>query len=377
MKTSNQWNTLQPSYIREILQAATGENIISLAGGLPATDLLPNSLLQKALLSLKPDAYQYGTTEGAPALREYLHHRYTLSSDQAVIITSGSQQGLDLIARTFVDSDSEIVMEQPCYLGALQVFQLTRCRIHSVEQCLDGPDLNQLEQLFRSRRIKLFYCVPDFHNPTGLCWSEECRYKVAALCRKYAVTLIEDAPYRELRFSGKDLPMLSHICPEQCLTLRSFSKILSPGIRLGSLSGPKRWLDKITRLKQAADLHTATPFQLILPTILKSSAYADHLQTLRDRYRKNHNTLIQALTYLSVDTGSIRPVAGGMFLWLRLKKGNASEVSEQALKRGLALVPGTHFYPAEGPDKALRLNFSHCREEQLIKASEILIDCLT
>ncbi|GGK67420.1 aminotransferase-like domain-containing protein [Amphritea balenae] len=377
MDTSDGWNNLQPSYIREILSSTQADQLISLAGGLPATDLLPTELFAPYLNRLcgQPELFQYGESEGYSLLRQHLHQQYNLALQAKILITSGSQQGLDLIARTFLDHNSEIAMESPCYLGALQVFQLTGCKIHGIRQLAEGPDIEQLERLFRGGRIKLFYAVPDFHNPTGLCWSAESRYQIAKLCRQYGVTLIEDAPYRELRFAGKQLPMMAELCPELTLTLRSFSKTLSPGIRLACLYGPALWIDQICRLKQAADLHSALPFQAILPELLDSEAYKHHLSKLRQRYASNYNLLSTEISNKLGNRVQYQAACGGMFLWLKLKSEIATPLTKHALSHGLAVVPGQHFMLTAKDDRYLRLNFSHSTDKQLIQAVNILEHC--
>ena len=194
MKLAKAVNQVQPSYIREILSAATDPKVISMAGGLPDDNTFPITLMANSLKNLtkRPELFQYGNTQGYQPLLDYLKNQYALPDSHDGIVCTGSQQGLDLIARAFIDSGDTIVMEAPSYLGAIQVFGLARANIESVTQTPDGPDISELKKIFETNRVKLFYAVPDFHNPTGVCWSNDTRLQVAELCKKYNVTLIED-----------------------------------------------------------------------------------------------------------------------------------------------------------------------------------------
>ncbi len=204
----------------------SAEGVLSLAGGLPPSEGFPLEFLRSSFASLsdRPELFQYGPTGGYQPLLEFLSAHYKLEAGADLLIGNGSQQCLDLIARAFVEPGQKVAMEAPAYVGAMQVFALAGAIIQTVDSHHQGPDLNQLEALFKAGDTRIFYSVPDFHNPTGRCWSVESREEVARLCSRYGVTLIEDAPYRDLRFSGEELPMVSSLCPESCLVLRSFSK---------------------------------------------------------------------------------------------------------------------------------------------------------
>lgn len=366
MHIAKHLSRVQPSYIREILNAATKDSIISLAGGLPAKEHFPMELLADPLkrLAMQPELFQYGETPGYRPLLDYLAESYQLPDTHATLVCNGSQQAIDLVARTFINPGDRVVVEAPSYLGALQAFYLSQATIESVEQIVDGPDLNILESLFASQQIKFFYAVPDFHNPTGICWSLQVRKHVAELCERYHVVLIEDVPYRELRFSGELLPLASSFCPEQSIVLRSFSKMASPGIRLGMLTGPKDWVNSIIRVKQASDLHTNLPMQSILLALLKHGNFSAHIRSLRKIYYERYRSLTGALLDHLGDTCSYSPVEGGMFVWLKLPNCNPVEVASMALKEGVAVVPSSVFYDDQScAQPALRLNFSHAKAE--------------
>ena len=375
MQTAENVKHIRSSYIREILSAATNEGVISLAGGLPAKDLLPHQLLQQAMVEVSKnrEVFQYGETQGHRGLLEYLTQSYGLNPEQSILVTTGSQQGLDLIARTFINPGDNVVLEAPSYLGALQVFSLARANIHTVQQVENGPDLIALKALFESRTVKFFYAVPDFHNPTGICWSQETRLSVAKLCREFNVVLIEDAPYRELRFSGKAVPLVSSFCPECSIVLRSASKVSAPGLRLGFVTGPEQWISDLAKIKQVADLHSCLPMQAVLLELYRHPEYRVYLQNVRNHYLQRYSTLADAIRcYLPSDV-SFSEVEGGMFLWLRLAHGNPMDIAKLALNNGVAVVPGDVFYTNENNFlPALRLNFSYCTPDKLKVAMKIL-----
>lgn len=373
MKILPHLERMQASYIREILSAATAKGVISLAGGLPASDSFPLDIMAPSLakLSQRGELFQYGETAGYTPLLNYLKSKYALLEGQNAMICTGSQQGLDLIARTFLDKNTGVALEEPAYLGALQVFAMTQARIEAVPQTLEGPDLNRLEELFATGRIKIFYIVPDFHNPTGVSWSLNVRQHVAALCRKYGVSLIEDSPYRDLCFDGQALPLVSSFCMERSLVLRSFSKIAAPGMRTGFVSGPKRWVEQLVKVKQAADLHSNLPMQAILLDLLQSENFPQHLLNLRSLYKKRYLSLSNSLRK-QLHNCHFEPVGGGMFIWLRLPGGKPMNIAAKALESGVAVVPAEVFYPDSTKQSsiqpALRLNFSHASERNLDKA---------
>ena len=294
-------------------------------------------------------------------------------------MTSGSQQGLDLIARAFLNPGDGVAIEAPSYLGALQVFELAGAELFTIEQSDHGPDLQQLEQLFASGKVKIFYAVPDFHNPTGRVWPLASRQAAARLCQQYQVGLIEDAPYRELRYHGETLPMVSSFCPEQAWVLRSFSKIALPGIRLAFISGPQSWVNPLIKVKQASDLHSPVPLQALLFELLSNGDFSAHLQKLKYQYQISYQALTSALDRHLGDRVCYGQVEGGMFLWLTIRDqtADASQLAGRALQNKVAVVPGDVFYPAGAQvAPALRLNFSHASPEQLDLAVQRLAEVI-
>ncbi len=371
MNIADHLQAVKPSYIREILSDARAEGIISLAGGLPAPNLFPQQILREAMACSAqiPGVFQYDETQGYGPLLEYCEEVYSLSSDHCALACSGSQQAIDLIARAYLNPGDGVAMEAPTYLGALQVFELQQARLESVPQLDEGPDLEALETAFASGSIKMFYAVPDFHNPTGRCWSLAARQKVAQLCIQYRVLLIEDAPYRDLRFTGKPLPLVSSFCPDQAFLLRSFSKVCAPGIRVGIVTGLRKWLAPLITIKQCSDLHSSVPMQAVLLHVLKHPEYPQHIDELRRHYSIRHQALVSALSDQLPPDYKVQAVDGGMFLWLTLPRGEPSPVAAAAMKAGVAVVPGDVFYsdPTQA-QAALRLNFSYNEPEMLQEA---------
>lgn len=373
MRANANVSKLPSSYIREILKAATAKDCISLAGGLPSEKLLPFEHIAQSLretaddINILKQILQYGPTDGYPPLLTYLRTTFKLGTDTRLLMTNGSQQGIDLVARGYLDCGDTVVMESPSYLGALQAFSLTPAEIKSIEQNADGPDLNQLEDQFKTGNCRIFYAVPDFHNPSGCCWSLATRQRVGELCQDYHVLLVEDAPYRELRFRGETLPMASTFCPENAIVLQSFSKTTAPGLRLGMLSGPAQLVAPLERIKQAADLHSNLPGQRLLLQLMDSDIYAQHHARLIQAYATQCESLCVLLDNKLGDIGQFERVDGGMFIWFQLHHLDGDRLAQIALKHGVAVVPGSVFCSDnnERIQRALRLNFSHPSEQDM------------
>lgn len=376
MKLAKSLQQIQPSYIREILSEAQAEGVISLAGGLPDGDNFPIALMEKSLneLAQKPALFQYGHTQGYGPLLSFFKQYYQLPISQDGIVCTGSQQGLDLIARAFINPGDNIVMEAPSYLGALQVFGLSLANINSVSQEFDGPNIQELEQLFKTKDIVLFYAVPDFHNPTGVCWSLEKRQCVAKLCEQYQVALIEDVPYRELRFQGKAQPLVSSFCPENSLVLRSYSKIATPGIRLGLVTGNAQWIKPLVKVKQSADLHSSIPMQAVLLDLLSHNNFNQHVEKLRVLYKNRYQVFSQQLKEKLPQGCNFNAIDGGMFIWLTLPNCDDFALAKAALNNKVAVVPSSVFYQqGQKTQAALRLNFTNANEENLSEAVDRLV----
>ncbi|MBE1273552.1 PLP-dependent aminotransferase family protein [Enterovibrio baiacu] len=379
MEIAKSLQQIPSSYIREILAAASDKNVISLAGGLPDEKTFPIDLMKPMLESLSDmtEVFQYGATAGYGPLLEFLGEYYQLPESHIAMICTGSQQGLDLIARAYIDPSDTVVMEAPSYLGAMQVFGLVQANIVTVPQTECGPDLDALEVVFFEQSPKMFYAVPDFHNPTGVCWSLETRQRVAELCIKYNVALIEDAPYRELRFSGDAIPLASDFCPEHSIVLRSFSKIASPGLRMGAVTGKRAYLEPLIKVKQGADLHSSVPMQALLLGLLQHDNFELHIDKIRALYKTRYQKLFAELQRQLPETCELKAVDGGMFVWLSLPECDTFALAKTLLANGVAVVPSPVFYPAHDKAKAaLRLNFTNATPDELEEAVKRLAKVL-
>ncbi|RJX75247.1 PLP-dependent aminotransferase family protein [Vibrio sinensis] len=380
MEIAQSLQQVKSSYIREILAAACDKNVISLAGGLPDESTFPIELMKPMLNSLAtmPEVFQYGSTAGYQPLLDHLRSVYELKDSHQIMITTGSQQGLDLIARAYINPGESVVMEAPSYLGAMQVFGLVQANLLTVSQTEFGPNLAELEQCFAQHKPKMFYAVPDFHNPTGVCWTLETRQKVAELCLQYQVTFIEDAPYRELRFEGEALPMVSTFCPDQSIVLRSFSKIASPGLRIGVVTGKQSLIEPLIKIKQGADLHSSVPMQALLLGLLQHDGFEAHIDSIRSLYKNRYETLYRELKCQLPSHCRIQSVDGGMFIWVTLPECDTFELAKQLLANGVAVVPSPVFYPEQDQSTAaLRLNFTNANPEELTEAVKRLAQGLT
>ncbi|MCJ8312319.1 MAG: PLP-dependent aminotransferase family protein [Saccharospirillaceae bacterium] len=378
---------IKPSYIREILAATTKKGMISLAGGLPDESFFPMQIIEQAMDEIKSDSslFQYGSTQGHPALLKYIQDTYVPNKDEDALICTGSQQALDLIARAFINPNDQIVMEAPSYLGALQVFELAQAKIHCVEPNNDftGPNIEALEVIFKNNDIKFFYAVPDFHNPTGICWSLQTRKNVALLCEKYQVYFIEDAPYRELRFTGEELPLVSSLY-KNTITLRSFSKIATPGIRLGALIAKKDLINTMITIKQTSDLHSSVPMQALLLKLLTHENFESHFDKMRRHYQNKHDIMIKSINKQLNGLAQASAVAGGMFVWLKtdlIASENIETFARMLLTKNVAVVPSNVFYPQdfsiEKQQPGLRLNFTHATADNIEIAIKVLKEEMT
>ncbi|MDK9761270.1 PLP-dependent aminotransferase family protein [Vibrio sp. D420a] len=379
MEIAKSLQQIQSSYIREILAAASDKNVISLAGGLPDEQTFPIELMKPTLENLAnmPEVFQYGSTAGYGPLIDHLSDTYQLPESHTAMICTGSQQGLDLIARAYVDPGDTVVMEAPSYLGAMQVFGLVQANIVTVSQTEFGPNLDELETCFKQQAPKMFYAVPDFHNPTGVCWTLESRQQVAALCEQYNVAFIEDAPYRELRFTGSELPLVSSFCPDHSIVLRSFSKIASPGLRIGAVTGKRSYLEPLIKVKQGADLHSSVPMQALLLGLLKHQDFGLHMENIRYLYKSRYEVLFSELEQKLPQGCVLKPVDGGMFIWVEIPECDTFELAKSLLGNGVAVVPSPVFYPdANGAKAALRLNFTNANPDELREAVSRLAEGL-
>ncbi|MCU0846252.1 MAG: PLP-dependent aminotransferase family protein [Spirochaetes bacterium] len=360
------------SFIREILKVTATPEIISFAGGLPNRDYFPIDGIREACARIfdgdEKEILQYSTTEGYPLLRGFISDRYAkkkgLDVDpESIIITSGSQQGLDLIGKTLLNEGDSIIIEKPGYLGAIQAFSIYKARFHPVPVLDDGPDMDALGEILSKNRIKLYYAVPNFQNPAGISYSDEKRRAVAGLMERHNVLFVEDDPYGELRFLGEDLPSVRKYLPENTIMLGSFSKIVAPAFRLGWLSARSDIMEKIIVAKQASDLHTNYFSQRVVYRYLMDNDIDAHIAAIRKAYGSQRNAMVEGLGRRMPADFSFTLPEGGMFLWARLPEGRSSmELFDFAIGEKVAFVPGNPFYAFDPEPNTMRLNFTNSDE---------------
>ncbi|WP_151735874.1 PLP-dependent aminotransferase family protein ['Paenibacillus yunnanensis' Narsing Rao et al. 2020] len=382
--------SLGSSAVRDILKVTQGKEIISLAGGLPGEELFPVEAVREAYsraLSGSAAALQYGLTEGYLPLREAVAARMTgqgiaCSADE-MLLTTGSQQAIDLLCRILLDPGDAVLVEAPTYLAALQVLGSYRAAVHTVASDDDGMLPEHLEEQLRTHRPKLLYAVPTFNNPSGATWSRERREKTVALCRKYGVLILEDNPYGEIAFDetpGAYPPTLAAIDREAgngpCVVYTgTFSKIVAPALRTGWAVGPQEIIRVMAKAKQAADLHSSAIDQRALHELLLSFDLEGHIRLVSREYYSRMKRLSGELT--ARGWCDFREPRGGMFLWLKLPGGvETSRLLPLAVEQGVAFVPGEVFYATSPLTSAMRLNYTHTPPAQIPLAVQRLEQAL-
>jgi len=364
------------SFIREILKVAISPEMISFAGGLPNRELFPVEDLKQAAISIFDKAgkeiLQYSNTEGYLPLRELIAERYLLKmglqiSPDNILITSGSQQGLDLLGKIFLNDGEEVILEEPGYLGAIQAFSLFRPKFCPVPLTLEGMDTNILADILKHSKAKLMYTVPEFQNPSGISYTEDTRRKMADLLSGRQLYLVEDNPYVELRFSGNPSNSFYKLLPDQTILLGTFSKTVVPGFRMGWIVAPDHIMDKLIVAKQAADLHTNIFTQQLLYEYLTHYNNDAHIKRICEVYGRQRDSMVDSIKRFFPDGVEYTIPNGGMFLWVILPEGYSSmELFDIAIKQNVAFVPGNPFYTdGKTSYRTLRLNFS-CSDEKTI-----------
>ena len=372
------------SFVREILKVTEDSDIISFGGGLPNPKSFPHKeiaeVASEVLKYESSEALQYSTTEGYKPLREYIAQRYLknglkVDADE-ILITNGSQQGLDLVGKVFLNRDDGVIVERPTYLAAIQAFGMYEPRFHSVKLMDDGPDTPALEKLLKQGDSKIFYCVPNFQNPSGISYSEEKRKEVAGIIQENNAVLVEDNPYGEIRFMGTDLPPIKKFLPNSVL-LGSFSKIVAPGIRLGWVVAGEEVMDKLVTAKQASDLHSNYLAQRMVHRFLTEYDVENHLNKIRSMYRRQRDVMVNSIEEYFPEGVICTKPEGGMFLWVTLPEGVSSmELFDLAIKENVAFVPGEAFYADDPEINTMRLNFSNSDEKSIVEGIKRLSNAL-
>ncbi len=366
---------MNPSLIREILKITEKPGVISFAGGLPSPSTFPVAEFEAACAKVLHDdpagALQYAASEGFGPLREMVAAMLPWKVDPAqVLITTGSQQGLDLVAKVLVDTDSKILVESPTYLGAVMAFTPMEPEVVGVSNDDEGIDVADLRA--KAAGARFLYALPNFQNPTGRTMSEASRAALSSEAARLDLPIIEDNPYGDLWFDVPPPAPLTARNPDGCIYLGSFSKVLAPGLRLGFAVAPKAVYPKLLQAKQAADLHSPGFNQRMIAEVMKDGFLARHVPTIRALYKAQRNAMLEALAQHfgpmpSADAGSAAALdarlswnfpAGGMFLWARLPQAmSAVDLLPYAVAQGVAFVPGAPFYAGHGDPRTLRLSF--------------------
>ncbi|MBI5240097.1 MAG: PLP-dependent aminotransferase family protein [Elusimicrobia bacterium] len=369
------------SVIRELLKLTNKPEIISFAGGLPSPSTFPSeALAEMAARIIKENAkasLQYGPTEGLPELKAQIvkllrEEEGINASPSNILVTTASQQALDIVGRTFIDPSDPILVELPSYIGGLQVFNSYGARLMGVKADDHGVLVDDLETKLTKLRqeeehYKFVYIVPDFQNPSGVTLTGERRRELIKLSERYNVLLIEDSPYRQVRFEGEAPPMLYKLDnTHNVISLFTFSKTLAPGLRLGFILADERIIQKMAILKQSLDLCTSSLNQLIAAEFLKSGLAREHINGVKSLYRARKDAMIGALERYMPDGVSWTRPEGGLFLWVRLPEHmNADELFYEAIKENVAYVIGSAFHCDGGGQNTMRLNFSYPTPEQI------------
>ena len=381
---------MSSSAIREILKVTQRPDVISFAGGLPAPELFPleevRAATDKVLTGYGAAALQYSTTEGHLPLREWIAAENRLTPDR-VQITSGSQQGLDLLGRVLIDPGDVVLVEQPTYLGALQAFGSYQPRFTEVATDDDGIVPEALDELLRSLRARLLYTVPTFQNPTGRTLPLHRRRQLLEVTRRHGVTIVEDGPYNALRFRGESLPTLFELALEEAgpdesnvVMLGTFSKVLTPGLRDAWVQGPRHVIDRLVYAKQAADLHSPTLNQLIITELLPD-VLPRQVKVISEAYGQR-SAVMQGSIRRHFPAGvTCTDPAGGMFCWVTLPSRpespvDTTELLARAVERKVAYVPGQPFFATGDGRNTLRLSFATSTEDQIRTGIAALADVI-
>lgn len=384
LKYAKRMSSIKASEIREILKVTEQEDVISFAGGLPAPELFPideiNEINQIVLKEAGTKALQYTTTEGYAPLREWIakrmNDRLATSFDKDnILITHGSQQGLDLSGKVFLDEGDLVLCESPTYLAAISAFKAYGCHFIEIPTDEQGMDMKVLEDVLSSTpRIKLIYVIPTFQNPTGKTWSLERREKLAELSARYSVAVVEDNPYGELRFEGESLPSVkSFDTAGHVLCTGSFSKIFCPGFRIGWIAGDKDIIRKYVLVKQGTDLQCNTIAQMTIAEYLKRYDIDKHIGTIVEVYRKRRDIAMKCIERYFPDYIRFTHPEGGLFTWVELPEDISAHILlEKCLEKKIAFVPGGSFYPNKKKENTFRINYSNMPEERIEKGLRII-----
>ena len=388
-KISNKFVSMKPSAIREIFKSLGKPGCISFAAGNPSPESFPVEDIKRIaadILTEEPiTALQYGITEGYPKLRELVSQRlkrlYNIGTeDDDTIIVTGGQQGIELTCKVMCNEGDVVICENPSFIGALNAFRSLGAELKGVPLKDDGIDLEALEATLKANpRAKLLYVIPSFQNPAGITSTLENRKAVYELARKYDIVIIEDNPYGDLRFEGENVPAYKSFDVDgRVVYCGSFSKILSSGMRVGTLTANKELVSKIVVAKQVEDVHTNVFFQMVCARYMQECDLEAHIEKIRALYRHKSSLMLKALDeYMPADVKFTRP-QGGIFLWCSLPEGyELSEFVSRCSEKNVFVVPGTAFLPDESePTRSFRLNYSMPSDEEIERGIKLLAEVI-
>ncbi|WP_292045686.1 PLP-dependent aminotransferase family protein [Massilia sp. UBA6681] len=370
---------LQSSFIREILKITQRPEIISFAGGLPSPATFPVERMKEAYDKVLSEngkvALQYGPTDGYGPLREWIANSLSTEGSrilpEQILMTSGSQQALDLLGKVLIDEGSRVLVETPSYLGALQAFSVYRPEFKSVETDEHGLVPSSIDAIAQGAR--LLYALPNFQNPTGRSLSVERRQELVETCARLGLPLIEDDPYGTLSYKGEPSPKMVAMNPDGVIYMGSFSKVLTPGIRLGYVCAPLPLVRRLELAKQAADLHTAQLTQMVVHEVVKDGFLDQHIPTIRKLYGDQCQVMLDAMAEHFPASVTWTKPEGGMFIWVTLPQSiDAMKLLDQSLAARVAFVPGAPFYANEPATNTLRLSFVTVPPERIREGIAIL-----
>ena len=384
-KFSDRVLTLKPSAIREIFKYAADPSVISLSAGNPAPEAFPIkeiSEISARIFEQRPiDALQYSVTEGYTPLRAqisaYMKEKHNVGRDfDDILITSGAQQVMDLAAKSLCNEGDTVICEAPSFIGSLNTFRSYNAHLRGIPMEQDGMNMAELEKALREEtRVRFIYTIPNFQNPSGITMSMEKRRQLYALAKKYSVLILEDNPYGDLRFRGEHVaPIKSFDEDGLVIYAGTFSKVISPGMRVGYAIAPKQLLQKMIVCKQGEDVHTNIWSQLICSEFLTNYDFAAHLEKMRAIYLKKSTIATDALDKYLAPKITYNPIEGGLFIWCNLPDGvDMQDFCKQAVLRKVCVVPGNAFLTDENdPCQSFRINFSTPTDENLLKGIQIL-----
>ncbi|MBR5303739.1 MAG: PLP-dependent aminotransferase family protein [Candidatus Gastranaerophilales bacterium] len=373
---SNRIKNTPSSFIREILKVTQKPEIISFAGGLPNPISFPSEELKISMQNITEKygnkIYQYSTTQGLDILRQYIVDRYKKLwnmniSIENVIITTGSQQALDLIGKVFINEGDTVLVEKPSYLGLLQAFMMYNTNFIQTKLNDDGLDIEELKENLKVHHPKLAYLIPNFQNPTGLTYSKENREAVFEAIKDEDMILIQDDPYGELRFTNEErLPYIGLNQTDKNIYLGSFSKIVTPGMRLGYVIAHKDIIRALETAKQASDLHSNIFGQYLIADYLQNNDLDKHIEKIKALYKSQASAMVEAMKEYFPSNIKFTIPKGGMFTWVTLEEGkSALELFDKAIAKNVAFVPGDPFYVKETNVNTLRLNYTNADTETI------------